>query len=493
MSASVVDVTVAAQPLGHRVHHPEEQAAGHERVEVAPDGTGVGGLADHLGQPVVDLAAAGEGVLLGRGVAPHAQEQGDGRKVPDEHDDAPAQGRAQALLGRVGGGGLDRVERGGELAERLVQRSLEEVLLARHVVVDRRLGEAELAGEVAHAGGVVALAVEELDRDPEDGLLVVARPAAARRPTSSAPGSPTLHGHTFPRARPDQEDHTVQDLTPRPGDLDPIETAPLEQLRTLQLERLQWSVRHAYEHVPHYRAAFDEVGVGPDDIGSLADLARLPFTTKADAARQLPVRDVRGAPRGRRTTPRVERHHRQADGRRLHPRRPRHVGRGGRAIDPCGRRTARDDPAQRLRLRPVHRRPRRPRRRRAPRLHGRARLRRDDAAPGAADPRLRARHHHGHAVLHALDHRRAGGAGRRPALHLAQGRHLRRRAVDQRHAPRDGGAHRHARRRHLRPVRGDRPRRRERVRGDQGRPARLGGPLLSRDHRPGDRRGAARR
>ena len=71
------------------------------------------------------------------------------------------------------------------------------------------------------------------------------------------------------------------DLTPQPGDLDPIETAPVEELRALQLERLQWSVRHAYDHVAHYRRAFDEAGVGPDDIGSLEDLARLPFTSKA--------------------------------------------------------------------------------------------------------------------------------------------------------------------------------------------------------------------
>ena len=71
------------------------------------------------------------------------------------------------------------------------------------------------------------------------------------------------------------------DLTPRPGDLDPIETVSVDELRALQLERLQWSVRHAYDNVAHYRRAFDEAGVAPDDIRSLADLARLPFTTKA--------------------------------------------------------------------------------------------------------------------------------------------------------------------------------------------------------------------
>ncbi|MCY4725635.1 phenylacetate--CoA ligase [Nocardioides sp. STR2] len=71
------------------------------------------------------------------------------------------------------------------------------------------------------------------------------------------------------------------DLTPRPGDLDPVETAPIEELRALQLERLRWSVRHAYDNVAHYRRAFDEAGVTPDDVRSLEDLARLPFTTKA--------------------------------------------------------------------------------------------------------------------------------------------------------------------------------------------------------------------
>ncbi|MCY7396701.1 MAG: phenylacetate--CoA ligase [Nocardioides sp.] len=74
----------------------------------------------------------------------------------------------------------------------------------------------------------------------------------------------------------------MRDLSPRPGDLEPIETASLDELRGLQTERLRWSVRHAYDHVPHYRASFDAAGVHPDDITELADLARLPFTAKAD-------------------------------------------------------------------------------------------------------------------------------------------------------------------------------------------------------------------
>ena len=53
-------------------------------------------------------------------------------------------------------------------------------------------------------------------------------------------------------------------------------------LEALQLERLRDTLSRAYAHVPHYTRAFDEAGVRPDDLTSLADLARFPFTTKAD-------------------------------------------------------------------------------------------------------------------------------------------------------------------------------------------------------------------
>ena len=56
----------------------------------------------------------------------------------------------------------------------------------------------------------------------------------------------------------------------------------LDELRRLQLERLQWTVRHAYENVPLYRKKFDEAGVKPEDIQSLDDISKLPFTTKED-------------------------------------------------------------------------------------------------------------------------------------------------------------------------------------------------------------------
>jgi phenylacetate-CoA ligase len=68
----------------------------------------------------------------------------------------------------------------------------------------------------------------------------------------------------------------------RPGDLDPIETASRDEVSALQLQRLKWSLQHAYDQVPHYRKAFDEKGVHPADLKTLADLAKFPFTTKAD-------------------------------------------------------------------------------------------------------------------------------------------------------------------------------------------------------------------
>ncbi len=80
----------------------------------------------------------------------------------------------------------------------------------------------------------------------------------------------------------------MRDLTPRPEDLDPIERASVDELRALQTERLRWSVRHAYDNVPHYRASLDAAGVHPDDVRELADLAKLPLTTKADLRANYP-------------------------------------------------------------------------------------------------------------------------------------------------------------------------------------------------------------
>ena len=69
---------------------------------------------------------------------------------------------------------------------------------------------------------------------------------------------------------------------PAPGELDPIETASRDEISALQLQRLRQTLQHAYDKVPHYRAAFEAAGVHPGDCKTLADLARFPFTTKTD-------------------------------------------------------------------------------------------------------------------------------------------------------------------------------------------------------------------
>jgi phenylacetate-CoA ligase len=67
----------------------------------------------------------------------------------------------------------------------------------------------------------------------------------------------------------------------RPVELDPIERASRDEIAALQLSRLRATLANVYANVPHYRRAFDEQGVHPDDLKSLADLAKFPFTTKA--------------------------------------------------------------------------------------------------------------------------------------------------------------------------------------------------------------------
>ncbi|MBV7430410.1 MULTISPECIES: phenylacetate--CoA ligase PaaK [unclassified Acidovorax] len=69
---------------------------------------------------------------------------------------------------------------------------------------------------------------------------------------------------------------------PAPGDLEPIETASRDEVQALQLQRLRWTLQHAYDNVPHYRRAFDAKGVHPSDLKQLSDLSRFPFTVKKD-------------------------------------------------------------------------------------------------------------------------------------------------------------------------------------------------------------------
>jgi phenylacetate-CoA ligase len=65
-------------------------------------------------------------------------------------------------------------------------------------------------------------------------------------------------------------------------ELEPIEKASVDELRAVQLERMQWTLQNAYANVPMYRQKFDDAGVHPDDLKSLEDLARFPYTSKQD-------------------------------------------------------------------------------------------------------------------------------------------------------------------------------------------------------------------
>ena len=74
----------------------------------------------------------------------------------------------------------------------------------------------------------------------------------------------------------------MKDLGAKPSELEPIEIASRDEIEALQLERLKWSLSHAYKNVPMYKKRFDEAGVHPDDVKSLKDLVRFPFTVKDD-------------------------------------------------------------------------------------------------------------------------------------------------------------------------------------------------------------------
>lgn len=75
---------------------------------------------------------------------------------------------------------------------------------------------------------------------------------------------------------------------PSRDELDPIEIASRDEIAALQLDRLKWSLGHAYENVSHYRKAFDGAGVHPEDLRQLSDLAKFPFTVKDDLRKSYP-------------------------------------------------------------------------------------------------------------------------------------------------------------------------------------------------------------
>ena len=88
----------------------------------------------------------------------------------------------------------------------------------------------------------------------------------------------------------------MKDLTPAKSALDPIEIASRDEISALQLARLRWSLRHAYNNVAFYKESFDAAGVHPDDLTDLSDLSRFPFTVKTDLRDNYPF-DMFAVPR----------------------------------------------------------------------------------------------------------------------------------------------------------------------------------------------------
>jgi len=75
---------------------------------------------------------------------------------------------------------------------------------------------------------------------------------------------------------------------PQENDLEPIETASVDELQALQLSRLKWSLNHAYDHSALYAQKFDADGIHPNDLTGLEDLNQFPFTDKADLRKFYP-------------------------------------------------------------------------------------------------------------------------------------------------------------------------------------------------------------
>ena len=80
----------------------------------------------------------------------------------------------------------------------------------------------------------------------------------------------------------------MKDLSPKKQDLEPIEIASIDEIKALQLNRLKWSVNHAYNNVAFYKNKYDELGIHPSDLKHLEDIKLFPFTTKEDLRQNYP-------------------------------------------------------------------------------------------------------------------------------------------------------------------------------------------------------------
>ena len=82
----------------------------------------------------------------------------------------------------------------------------------------------------------------------------------------------------------------MKDLSPKKQDLEPIEIASIDEITALQLNRLKWSVNHAYNNVAFYKNKYDEIGIHPSDLKHLEDIKLFPFTTKEDLRQNYPFK-----------------------------------------------------------------------------------------------------------------------------------------------------------------------------------------------------------
>src|SRR5207237_1617635 len=94
--------------------------------------------------------------------------------------------------------------------------------------------------------------------------------------------APERPGDTMPASK------RAADIAPDKKDLNPIEIASRDEIAALQLRRMKWSLKHAYQNVAHYKKSFDAAGVHPDDLKQLADLRRFPLTSKYDLRANYP-------------------------------------------------------------------------------------------------------------------------------------------------------------------------------------------------------------
>ena len=106
-------------------------------------------------------------------------------------------------------------------------------------------------------------------------------------------------------------------LTPRRESFDAIEIASRDEIAALQVKRLKATLNHAYNNVAHYKKSFEKAGVHPDDLKSLDDLQKFPFTTKDHLRNHYPF-GMFAIPREQVTARAcLVRHHRQSDRCRL--------------------------------------------------------------------------------------------------------------------------------------------------------------------------------